>query len=1257
MVEFVLAGLPWAALLVDQQGCIKAANAPAHLLLGASPAALPGQFVADHIIDGSTQPLRELLQTAQRSGAASDMLTFSASASSGRACVAQSLDLMLEGRASSSYKNIVAHLESRQSWLVLGVHDHASRETQLLATFSAAASACLAADPGAFYEQLDQLCATLQLSGAVALLTDQGVSCSWSASWLNASLRTAVERQLGLPLAELLAQTIDALPRSDEPQAIPIVELYEPRAQTSGRRALQRTLLKLIWGQVGIVLPLIAHGQLRGILFLTGPQLQPSDATLLRPFGQLLGLGLARLLNQPSAPDRQATALLLRANQAITSATKLNEVLRTICEQTLTLTAAMTSAIVLPEPDGAHLRCIMAIGPYSDLLLGHRSPLMESISGRVFCEQRSYIIRAAQDEADIDPLIKRLMPQYSGIFLPLRIQQRVVGVLVVGHPQPDHFGEHELDLLEQFGANVSVAIENAQLHESIRRSEERYRTLFQNALEIVLTLDLEGRIIAWNRAALQFFGISPAELRGGSLNLYALLTPETAERVRAMQTQTLQGLPPAPVEIELQRLDGVPAVIEATMQLFEEYGQPGGVYIIGRDMTDRRRQQRALTDQVAQLSALHTLSTALSVSLDRDSILQRAAEAIAQANRFECIGIYLPYPCEQNLGLVAATGMDAALRALIGRAGSGSLVWQAWQTGQVQTAITSELSPLLKAGFDELNIVSHMFVPLISTSHVLGVLAIGRVGGEAFAAGDFQVLQTMAAQIAQSLENIKLYAAVEQSAARYRDLYENANDFIGTLAIDGRILSLNRAALEFFGYRADDLPQLTLADLLPSNAERSIGETLAQLQQNKMPANGLELRVLRSDGSTAIVEIRSRLVLDGNEPTAIHFIARDTTERHQLEAQVRQGEKLAALGQLVAGAAHELNNPLAVVLGTTQLLLRDPSAAHLSDDVRNIESAAQRAKHIVSQMLTFAREQEDVRGPVDVALLIERVVQSSRNRLEQGRIVVRTQVPPDIPAVWGDAYQLEQVLDNLLHNAAQALVESAQPSRQISISAAAVDARVRICVVDNGPGIAPQVLPRIFDPFFTTKEVGHGTGLGLSLVYGIVDKHGGAIYAESVVGQGATFTVELPANRKPVASAAPAVISGPTNSMILVVEDEPDVRAVVERALTQHGYTVDAVDSAETALVRAGSKRYDLVITDLRMPGMSGRELFEQMHAQQPQLNWVFITGDTMSTTSEMLLNQSGIPFLAKPFTLEELWEAVATSIIGAPKQPSAPTS
>ncbi|HEX6288499.1 MAG TPA: PAS domain S-box protein [Herpetosiphonaceae bacterium] len=1124
---------------------------------------------------------------------------------------------------------------------------------ELIQALTIASSAGLEAqDTTDFFSCLQQSFAPLHLDVHIVLLDPQQYNVNWIYTSIEAVVLQSIERHLGLQLRDLFGSSLPPLDTLTEP--VVVAANVPGWGDANEHAALCHTVASLLWCHRYVAIPLSAHKHVFGALIISGISLEISDSTLLKPFGQLFGLALDRLWQQAYfVSERASTSLLLKAGRAITEVTALDEVLRVICDQALILTGGITAALWQPDVDGTSMRCIMAVGAFADRLLEYRTAMDAGLVGRVFREQQSLIVDDMLQEPVVDPIIKSISKAHSAIFQALQIQGRSVGVLAVGHRVPGYFGRAQLEVLEQYSVNAAVAIENARLHESIRRSEERYRSLFQNALDLVITLDLQGRIISWNRAALSFLGLSLADVHEGTVNFYDLLLPGTADWLRFMQERTLQGYQPNPTEFEIRRSDGSLAVVEVTMQLFVERGQPSGVYIIGRDMTERQRQQRALTDQVAQLTALHKLSIALSSSLDRSVILQEAAEAIAHARQFDCVIIHLIHANNQFLDLVAAVGLDAAKSAAIQRAEAGSALWNVWQSGQPRVVTTQDLSPEVRPIFEQMGIVSHTYVPLISTSGTYGVLEIGRSGSTPFGEGEFQVLQTMATQIARALENIALYAAVESSAARYRDLFENANDLVGTMTIHGQMLTLNRAALRFFGYAPGDLAHLSLRDLLPSASVQSVEEVLELILQSAKPSDTHELEVVRRDGSCAILEMRSRLVFEGETPTTIHFIARDITERQQLESQVRQGEKLAALGQLVAGAAHELNNPLAVVLGMSQLLLRNPLAADLIEDIRDIEAAAQRAKHIVNQMLTFARAQQDVRGPIDVALLIDRVVLNLRRNLQINDIRVDVHVQPQLPPIWADAYQIEQVLDNLLNNAIHALAVHPHHPRCITITATAREPLIRLTVADNGPGIPVNNLPRIFDPFFTTKELGHGTGLGLSLVYGIINKHGGTIKAESVAGQGATFLIDLPMSQAKAQQPVAPVKNTPKHSSILVVEDEVDVRMILERALTQHGYDVDAVDSAEAALSSTATKRYDLVISDLRMPGMNGNELFERVHAAQPQLNWVFITGDTMTASSEAFLKQSGMPFLAKPFTLEELWDAVASSILNERQQPS----
>ncbi len=1004
-------------------------------------------------------------------------------------------------------------------------------------------------------------------------------------------------------------------------------------------RRSEDDLLHSIGALQWVVLPLHSTGRILGVLLCWGPGLRRELLTALAPFGALLGTAFGRLLLTEGMQGDAAA--LLRATQALTLPTDLDAMLRAVCEQATLLSGATTTALLVPQADDGALRCVMASGDGAELVLGRRRRLVDHIIGRLTRTQARLVIDDARQAVLLPPALRAHTPLRSIALQTLYAQERLVGVLAVGHAAPRAFQPAQLQRLEQFAATAAVALENAQLQESLRRSEERYRTLFQNALEIVIALDLEGRIITCNRAALQFLRLSPAEVRGRALHIDEVLPAPAVAWVRSMQQRALLGGATQPAEIPLRAPHGSEAVIEMTLQLLQERGQPAGVYLIGRDITERHRQQERLSQQVAQLTALHKLSLALSDSLASQGLLQRAVEAIAAAAQFAVVAIYLPQ--RATLELSAASGLSSAAAQ---HAGLLALVRQVWQTGHAWLGTTLEVPAwdgvawALEAG------AALALVPLQARANY-GVLLVGRAGQQAFSTAEVRVVQTMAAQIAQALENMRLFRAAEQSAARYRDLFENANDFIGTLTADGRILALNRAALEFFGYTAADLSRLTLAHLLPPQHAARVDEVLELLQHQAVQA-AQEVEMLRADRAIATIEIRTRLLREGDAVVAIHFIARDITERRQLEAQVRQGEKLAALGQLVAGAAHELNNPLAVVLGAAQLLLHDPEATRFRDDLRTIEAAAQRARHIVRQMLTFARQHKEQPGSVDLALVVQRVVDGARLMLQRARVDLQVSIAPDLPPVRGDSYQLEQVLDNLLHNAVQALAQT--PSTpQVRISVAPHGERVRLVVSDNGPGIAPEHRSRIFDPFFTTKEVGQGTGLGLSLVYAIVDQHGGTVQVESQPGQGATFIVELPTGAPQPQQPAIILTRGATRSAVLVVEDEPDVCQILQRALGQQGYLVETVQRAEVALRRLASEHYDLVITDLRMPGLSGQAFFEQARALYPQLKWIFITGDTMSSQSERFLQSSGMPYLSKPFSLDELWEAVATALLGRP--------
>ncbi len=370
------------------------------------------------------------------------------------------------------------------------------------------------------------------------------------------------------------------------------------------------------------------------------------------------------------------------------------------------------------------------------------------------------------------------------------------------------------------------------------------------------------------------------------------------------------------------------------------------------------------------------------------------------------------------------------------------------------------------------------------------------------------------------------------------------------------------------------------------------------------------------------------------------------------QAQLLQAGKLAAVGQLVSGVAHEINNPLAVIVGQAQLLgrrLADPEQAQRAERIR---ASAMQAARIVRELQLFVRPRPREIATVDVAEVVGRVLALREDALRVNGITLECDVSPDLPGVRGDASQLEQVVMNLVLNAEQAL--AACREGRITVALRAAHGRVRLTVADTGPGIPPDVLPRIFEPFFSTKAVGQGTGLGLSICYSIVESHGGRLTADSRPGLGATFVVDLPADYEGIVAGRPAAPLSRArlgHGRVLVVDDEEPVAAMLGDLLNELGVEATVVPDAEEAwraLMREGNP-YDAVTLDLRMPGTSGRDLFERIEHRIPAVasRVIFLTGDIADPETERFLQRAGRPVLTKPVGIEPLAQTLAPLFAG----------
>jgi len=371
------------------------------------------------------------------------------------------------------------------------------------------------------------------------------------------------------------------------------------------------------------------------------------------------------------------------------------------------------------------------------------------------------------------------------------------------------------------------------------------------------------------------------------------------------------------------------------------------------------------------------------------------------------------------------------------------------------------------------------------------------------------------------------------------------------------------------------------------------------------------------------------------------------------QAQLLQSEKLSAVGEFVAGVAHELNNPLTAVIGYSEML----KAADLGENYRRhsemIFKSAQRCQRIVQQLLSFARPQKPERKPVSLNSLIASVLEIVNYTLRTSNIELVPQLDAKLPLVMADATQIQQVLLNVLNNAYQAIEAQGRPGGQIKISTETAGGRARILIQDNGPGIPEEVLPRIFNPFFTTKGVGKGTGLGLSLCYGIIKEHGGTITPVSRYGEGATFIIELPVSEIPrdMTTAPESPETRLTDSRegagrrVLVIDDEEPILNLVREHLAKCGYEVRVAVRGEAGLSELKQNRFDVTFCDWKMPGLSGRQVYENLRTTNPRLcrRIVFITGDVINEPMRRFLEAEKLPCLTKPFALPELRAAIQT--------------
>src|SRR5437899_6561216 len=677
-----------------------------------------------------------------------------------------------------------------------------------------------------------------------------------------------------------------------------------------------------------------------------------------------------------------------------------------------------------------------------------------------------------------------------------------------------------------------------------------------------------------------------------------------------------------------------------------------------RSEQERRRAAEELNRRLSELFSLQELSYVLSDSLELDRIVEQVVRyAVRFLDAQGALLALLGDAPSDPLQIAAAEGTLAPLRGQKIQGDDPGLVARSTGREHLELIRNSGAAPtVIVKGFDA---AAAAAVPLRSHGIVIGTLIITDPKEGVFVPEDIRLLSTLATHAAVVIANARFFEMVRRAKEQWETAFDALSEGIAVVDDEGRVRRSNRALADLLNTPLQNVVGTPLGEALLGKTSALL-ELLAATWRGDRPAP----LVARSERLRRAVRVNAARIPGAATEQSIVVMVEDVTEQQALETQLVQSEKLAAVGQLVSGVAHELNNPLTSIAGLSEFLLEQKELGKKDrGHLQVIHEQAERAGRIVRNLLTFARKGSAERVPVDLNDVIRRTLSLTAYDLKLKDITVERELSGALPEVFGDRHGLQQVVLNLVTNAAQAVAENPRERpRQITVSTW-FDGQVHLRVADTGPGISDEVAQSVVTPFFTTKEPGKGTGLGLSITYSIVESHGGQIALEP---RGPRGGPALPGGPRPRPADAvrpaltpvhgtPTVTASPTvKRTILLVDADPAVQRTIKALFARDGHDVEVAGDPQHALDLAQRGSFDLVITDARAmaPGKRGTLLAEELVSRMPALRERIIvaTGDVRPTTEETLA-RLGVRYVRKPFNLRDLrveaarlWEATALS-------------
>jgi PAS domain S-box-containing protein len=748
--------------------------------------------------------------------------------------------------------------------------------------------------------------------------------------------------------------------------------------------------------------------------------------------------------------------------------------------------------------------------------------------------------------------------------------------------------------------------ERARVQRELQNSEARLQQILNNATAVIYVKDIEGRLLFVNRQWERLFHKRLADVVGKTER--ETLPEDTTQAFRNNDLLVLQRNAAMEFEETAPLDDGAHTYISIKFPLHDASGKAYAVCGISTDITERKRSGEALRASEASYRAIFDAA--------EDSIFVHDIDtgAIVDVNPRACatFGYTREEFRQVNVGMLGTgerpyTQEDAI--ALMARAAAGAPQSVEWHGRSKDGTLRWH----------------DVYVKRVTIGGVDRILALAR-----------DITDRKTAE-----------AALRASEEQYRSMFNASIDGLALWNAAGEIVDTNPALRRMYGYSESEL------STLPTGAWAGPCFHLDFLRAVVAgQALHSEVTEVRKDGSALELEVHGIPMQYQGKPHVL-TIARDITDKKRSAEELarqreslHQREKLAALGSLLAGVAHELNNPLSVVVARAVLLEEQGDSATKAAALK-IRTAAERCARIVRTFLAMARQQQPERGPVAINDVVSAALDIAAYPIRTSSIEVTLDLSKHIPRILADADQLHQVLLNLVINAQQSLQEQPTPRRlHVSSCYDSFVGVVCITVADNGPGIPEHLRTRVFEPYFTTKPTGIGTGVGLAVSLGIVEAHGGTLTVDCPDEGGATFTILLPVGdlkaSKPDAGQSPKANAG--RRTILIVDDEAEIRDTLAEILTGAHHRVVAVSSGREALERMAAEQYDVILTDMRMPDLDGRALYQAIEQRWPgrAKRVIFVTGDTLATALREFVSESGRPVIEKPFLPNEVRRVVA---------------